>query len=712
MTNAQNAFAVRYERLARRLAMWLALPFVALVILTNLPPLGPFEPPRVAEEILKPLGLGIFVTAAVLFAGLTTSGLSQGVRFHWSRALADLAVVVTVWAFAATYLHEIIIEKPEIFPAWLQIDADPMERVLNGPPLWTVVIALCAVAALLFLNARTWGMPLVVVAILAFAYAVFCAVCSLMGWFPANMFLTYDMGARDPIGELSKYLIIGDSHSILGQFPSILIRVVLPFVLLGSVFASTGGGTALIKLAFSLTRKTRGGPAHAAVVSSSLFGTISGGPVVNVLSTGALTIPMMTRRGFKPRFAGAVEATASSGGQIMPPVMGVAAFFLANFTGVPYSQVVVAALGPALLFYVCLFISVSLEARKQGIEPVGELPPDLRMTRQDWSNLTIVIVPILVIVAVLVSQRFTIATAGIFALAALLPLTFIDPDIRRAPRKLLRALGGGAISAGSIYILFTAVAVVESSLSAVGFPNAMANLFASATADTGLFDALPYADTFYLFFVLVITMLATLVLGMGMPTLPAYANVAIIMTGGLANLGVAYFTANMFVFYFAVASAITPPVAVAAFAAASITKADPVATGLSSVRLGLMMFLVPFVFVIYPELLVIPPAFQADMISGEYIASHPEGFRLTAYLSILLRVLVAIYLFVTAISRFDMQRLSAPVAALRFATGVALLFLPLAVHGPALLLAIALIGAHHLGARRPAAVAGAGESAQ
>ena len=203
-------------------------------------------------------------------------------------------------------------------------------------------------------------------------------------------------------------ILVNNAQGLLGRFMGILLNTVFPYIVLGSLFGISAGGQSLIKIAFLCTRRLRGGPAHAAIVSSAMFGTISGGPVVNVLSTGVLTIPMMLKRGFSKVFAGGVEAAASSGGQIMPPVMGVAAFVLSAMTVVPYREVIIAAVIPALAYFGCLFLSVVFQARKQGIQAVGELTADMKLTRDDWIHLIMIVAPILLILFLLILALFNL----------------------------------------------------------------------------------------------------------------------------------------------------------------------------------------------------------------------------------------------------------------------------------------------------------------
>lgn len=686
---------MRIERNLRIAATLIAVPAILLSLAASFPKLGSLPSLIIGEEVLKPIAFFCLISAVILSQSHFVSfGQNEGAPQRvpqWLGACVDVLLLLIIGFFTYTYLHEAIVEKPELFPDWLLMDIDPMERLLSGPPAWVLVSALLVVGACLYLNIKVWGLPLVIVAICAASYAVLASLSSRFGWAPDNTFLNYPLAANDPGSELRKYLVIGDAHSLLGTFTSILLRIVLPFVILGSLFSATGGGKSLIKLAFQMTKNTKGGPAHGAIVASSLFGTISGGPVVNVLATGVLTIPMMLNQKFKSTFAGGVEAAASSGGQIVPPVMGVAAFFLANFTGVPYSSVIVAAIIPAVLYYVCLVMTVSLEADKLGMKPMGDLLEEYQMKSQDWANLIIIFVPILVIITVLASEAFTVAAAGIFALLTLIPLSFIDPNVRKNPFILLSSFSDGAITAGKILLLFTAVAIVDSSLSAIGFPNSFGAFIASLTKGGVSVFGYELSGNLYLLLVLAMTMVAALILGMGMPTLPAYANVAIVMASGLTGLGLSVFTANMFVFYFAVASAITPPVAVAAFAAASITKADPMRTSFAAVRLGLVLFLIPFVFAFYPELLLIEDAFIADRVSGDLIAMRPNGFEWLTFWSILARVLLAIYLLSSAIARFDRRNLSGVEVTLRLGLAVGCLCTPVIVHMPSVGLSLMLL---------------------
>ena len=491
-------------------------------------------------------------------------------------------------------------------------------------------------------------------------------------------------------------ILVNNGQGLLGRFMNILINTVFPYIVLGSLFGVSAGGKSLIKIAFLWTRHLRGGPAHAAIVSSAMFGTISGGPIVNVLSTGALTIPMMLRRGFAKVFSGGVEAAASSGGQIMPPVMGVAAFILSAMTVVPYREVIIAAALPAIAYFGCLFLSVVFQSRKQNITPVGKITEEMILTGEDYKNLIMIFAPILLILFMLITPKETVGcgvlgslfgvnqviengvcrayelpwlfqlfqnsagdagSAGWWATALLMVLFFLDKNIRLNPSKLAHALSDAGILVSTLYLMFLAVSVIDFCLNFTGLSNFIATdiIHLLRNYDTGLTD-----NGFFLFVALLVTMLMAILLGMGMPSVPAYLNVALLMGPMLVGLGIATFTAHMFIFYFAVASAITPPVAIAAFAASSLTKADPMSTAFSAVKSGIVMFIIPFIFAFYPELLVIDAAkIDPNSPTADYLPGYDGNIYFLSLLWLLARLSLFLYLISSCLAKFDKYELSA-----------------------------------------------------
>ncbi|MEM7302616.1 MAG: TRAP transporter large permease subunit [Pseudomonadota bacterium] len=614
-------------------------------------------------------------------------------------------------------------------------------QCLNTTGGWIVLIVGLAVIVFLAYNVKVWGLPLVLVAILVAAYTIVTVlVWYFYGTDDINKYLVTKIGGEPRLlsdGRPRVHDILTNNASVLlGRFMDIILNEIFPYLILGALFGASAGGKSLIKLAFRWTRKLRGGPAHAAIVSSAMFGTISGGPIVNVLSTGVLTIPMMIKRGFSKVFAGGMEAAASSGGSIMPPVMGVAAFVLAALTGVPYSEVIIAAALPALAYFLCLFLSAIFQARKQNITAIGELTEDMHMGRQDFYNLAMIFLPILIILFLLLTSKESVGcgvvgwllgaertfteggacqvhslpwflqlvqnaagdagSAGWWAVIALCFALFLDPEMRAQPAKLLDSLSNAGTLISTLYLMFLTVSIIDFCLKFTGMP-----FFISL-------DVLQWLQSLNLgaggsvvfqFTALFVTMLLAILLGMGMPAVPAYINVALLMGPVLAGLGISVFAANMFIFYFAVASAITPPVALAAFAAASITKAEPMSTGFSAVRSGIVMFIIPFVFALYPELLlieaaVIDPKSEGGSIS--YLPGYDGEIYWDAILWLFARLTLALYLVASALAQFDQKRLAFWEVSLRLVLAALVMFGHPAIHGAAIVTALAWLTLHFI----------------
>ncbi|TYP84066.1 TRAP transporter 4TM/12TM fusion protein [Maritimibacter alkaliphilus HTCC2654] len=620
---------------------------------------------------------------------------------------------------------------------------------INTTGSWIFAIVGAAITVFLAYNVRVWGFPLVAVAILIAAYTLITvAIWYVFGSEDMNKYAITKLGGEPRTlmdGRPNvEDVLTNTSQGLLGRFMGILLSSVFPYIVLGSLFGISAGGQSLIKVAFLWTRRLRGGPAHAAIVSSALFGTISGGPVTNVLSTGVLTIPMMLKRGFSRTFAGGVEAAASSGGQIMPPVMGVAAFVLAAMTVTPYREVIIAAALPAAAYFGVLFLTVVFQARKQGIEAVGEKTPDMLLSRQDYLNLVMIFAPILMILFLLVTPKEAIGcgpiaalfgvervvngdsclatdlpflfkliqnsagdagSAGWWAVMLLVVLFFLDPKFRERPTQIFGALSEAGILISTLYLMFLSVSVIDFCLNFTGLSGFIARdvtgllrLFGPELQDGGVF----------LFAALFVTMLLAILLGMGMPTVPAYVNVALLMGPLVIGLGIAPFTAHMFIFFFAVASAITPPVAVAAFAAASITHADPMKTGFAAVGAGIVMFILPFIFAFYPELLLIDAA-KLDPFATPgavaFLEGYGPGIDWPGLALLLVRLVLALYLIASALVRFDARRLGRVELLVRLALAIGILMRMPEVHWPAVALALVTIGAHYGVARRRVAEA-------
>ncbi len=726
---------------------------------------------RFPTEYFYPLAFLALMTVVVLkHSAYRTWANRSPLRRRLGLAF-DLAMFLMAALISITYLVEIdsvcLVDRVTGLRAQMIADSLARETELAGlmglpPPTsvddpkcvqttggWLVLIVGFAVITFLAYNVRVWGLPLVMVAILMAAYTII----TVLVWYfhgpeDINKYLMTKIGGEPRLlsdGQPRIHdILVNGSAGLLGRFLDIILNTIFPYLVMGSLFGASAGGQSLIKLAFRWTRKLRGGPAHAAIVASSLFGTISGGPVVNVLSTGVLTIPMMIKRGFSRVFAGGVEAAASSGGSIMPPVMGVAAFILAALTNVPYREVIIAAIIPAIAYYFCLFLSAMFQSRKQRIEAIGELTEEMHMSRQDILNLAMIFVPILVILFLLLTPKEAVGcglmgslmgatitmdgarcmatdlpwflllvqnsagdagSAGWWAVFLLMFLLFLDPAMRATPRKLLDALSNAGILISTLYLMFLAVSIIDFCLNLTGLSEFIALDVLSWLNSMNLGGV---GSTGFQLLALFATMFLAVLLGMGMPAAPAYINVALLMGPVLAGLGLSIFTANMFIFYFAVASAITPPVALAAFAAASITQADPMATGLSAVRSGIVMFVIPFVFAMHPELLLIDAAILNPLAqAGEsrYLDGYDGNFHAGEMALLLLRVLVALYLLASALARYDMAALPAWEIALRLVLVVLLLTFSPVLYLGALAAAVLLVALHRIGARTSGAVA-------
>ena len=766
-----------------RLALGLAFILVVLGMANNLPSIpgllelvqaipGLEGVPRLSKyssEHFFPLMFTLMMTIALLAVSFGREWAGRSPARRAFGILLDLTMLAAVLGTAIVYLieHEQVCLIDEISGERARLMAETAARaaeyreIFGIDPVeefpdcqanlgnWILPFLLAALAVFFVYIIKAWGFPIIAVALVIAVYTVLSSAAWYFEW-SGNRYLTTSIGTEsDGIRNYSagvigaRNAIIQESNSILGRFLSVTVNIVFPYVVLGALFSASAGGQSLIKLAFRVTQRLRGGPAHAAIVGSASFGTVSGAPVVNVLGTGTLTIPMMMRTGFSPTFAGGVEAAASSGGQIMPPVMGIAAFVLAALSTVPYSQVIVAAFLPALAYFFSLFLTVVFEARRAGMTAMGAQSREHALSRRDWINLSMIAGPILVILVLLLSTKDGIGTgllgflagydpasgeempwllevlknaagdpdsAGFWAVAVLIVLLFLDPEIRRAPSKVIRALAEAGLVIAQLFLLLVAVAVIDVCMNFTSITGILTidilNWLKSISSFELFGQEVAIGGSVYLMIALVVAMFATILLGMGMPTLPAYVNVILIIGPLLVALGTSLFTAHMFIFYFAVASAITPPVAIAAFAASTISRAEPLSTGFAAVRVGIVMFTIPFVFAFYPEFLLIEQAQIAQSLDGSvsaartWLPGYDGSVDLGGLAWLVCRLAVALYLVASALSRYDRTRLPAIETVLRLALAVLLLVKAPEVAGAALGVSAVYLALHHLGLLR------------
>jgi len=409
----------------------------------------------------------------------------------------------------------------------------------------------------------------------------------------ALVFLAYGLtfGNQSPGIMLDQLYLT--TEGIFGIPIYVSATYVMLFILFGAFVERSGAGQLFMDFALSLAGSSSGGPAKVAVITSSLFGTVSGSAVANVMTTGTFTIPLMKRTGYRPAFAGAVEAVASTGGQLMPPIMGAAAFVMAEFLGVSYLTVAGFALLPAVLYYVAVFMAVHFEAKRIGL--VGVPKADLPRLKEVLIERGHLFLPLVVIVAVLLAGR-SAAFAALCGIGSVVPTTWLRASTRHTFgwRAIGEALESGARNTVVVALACAAAGIVIGTITLTGL----------GLSFTGVVLALSQNSQIL---ALMLTMLAGILLGMGLPTTPAYIVQVALLVPALVKLGVAVEAAHLFVLYFAVLSAITPPVAMAVYAANGISHARLMETSWAAVKLGLTGYIIPFMFVFAPSLLLMGP---------------------------------------------------------------------------------------------------------
>ncbi|NPV71160.1 MAG: TRAP transporter permease [Firmicutes bacterium] len=442
-----------------------------------------------------------------------------------------------------------------------------------------VDVALGIIVVLLVLESsrRTLGWPLVIVALVFLFYGAFGPI------FPGLL------GHRGySVARLASHLYL-TLEGVLGIPMSVMTTYVFAFIVFGAFLDSTGGSKAFIDLAYALTGKATGGPAKTAIIGSGLLGTISGSSLANVVGTGTFTIPLMKKVGYKPSFAGGVEAASSSGGQIMPPVMGAAAFIMAEMTGIPYLQICKSAALPAVLYYASIYVMVHLEAKRLGLRPIP--PEDLPRLSDALKNSIQLIFPIVTIIGLMV-RGYTPLKAALYATAVVLVISCLRKETRLTFRKMVETLEKAALNCIAVTSACAACGIITGVITLTGLGLKLADLLLQASGGN-------------LALTLVLTMVASILLGMGLPTTAKYIVLATIAVPALVTLDVPLIAANMFIFYYGIIAEVTPPVALTSYGAAAIANAPGVETALQGLRLSFAGLLLPFMFVYHPALLML-----------------------------------------------------------------------------------------------------------
>lgn len=440
-----------------------------------------------------------------------------------------------------------------------------------------IAVAMVAIVLLFEACRRVVGVPILVVVGCFIAYAYF-----------GNM-IPGTFGHRGfTIQRIATHLYF-TTEGIIGTPLAVCSTFIFLFILFGAFLERTGVGQFFIDIANSIAGKATGGPAKVAVISSALQGMITGSSVANTVGSGSFTIPMMKRMGYRPEFAAAVEAAASTGGQIMPPIMGAAAFLMAEMTGIPYSNIVIAAIVPAFLYFSGIMIMVHLEAKRYGLKglPPEEIPNFFKLMFSYWYLL----LPLIVLVTMMMTG-YTPARSALVAIVVAIIVSMFRKETRMSPQTFLDALEGGARNIIGVAIACSVAGCIVGIVTLTGIGLKLAGGLLSLSGGNVLLA---------LFF----TMIASIVLGMGVPTTANYVIMATITAPVVLKLGIDLLPAHMFVFYFGIVADITPPVALAAYAGSAIARSNPLKTGVQATKLAIAAFLIPYVFALNPSLLLL-----------------------------------------------------------------------------------------------------------
>ena len=390
------------------------------------------------------------------------------------------------------------------------------------------------------------------------------------------------------------YTLFYTTSGVLGTPVQVCAKYIVVFIIFGAFLERTGIAAFFIDVANALVGGFSGGPAKVAVISSALCGMVSGSSVGNTVTTGSVTIPMMKRTGYKGEFAGAVEAAASTGGQIMPPIMGAAAFLMAEYMNVTYAEVALRAILPAVLYFTGIFVAVHLEAKKLGLKGIdrSELPKLSKL----WKKLYLLL-PLVVLVYLVTTNTRTMQFSASIAILFAIVVSLFDKDNRITFGKLLEALEAGGKSTVTIAVACSMAGLISGCITATGLASKLISAVVSISSSVTVIDPTMVA--------LFLTMICCIVLGMGVPTTANYCIMASTCAPILITIGVPKIAAHFFVFYFGIVADITPPVALAAYAGSAIAKSNPMKTGVTATKLAIAAFIVPYIFCMNPAMLLV-----------------------------------------------------------------------------------------------------------
>ena len=447
-----------------------------------------------------------------------------------------------------------------------------------------VVIGVIGILVLIELCRRCVGIP------------ILCVVGALVIYAFINQ-LSYNPDFYQALKNII-YKLFYTTSGVIGTPINVCYTYIVLFIIFGAFLERTGIGNYFIQFANRLVGAYSGGPAKVAVVASALEGMCSGSSVANTVGSGSITIPLMKKTGYKPEFAAAVEAAASTGGQIMPPIMGAAAFLMAEYMDLPYMQVAVKAILPAILYFAGIFITVHLEAKKLGLKgiPKNELPKVSYLLKKVY-----LLLPLVLLIALVSSGARTMQFSASVSILAAIVVGFLNSEERLTPGKILEALEAGARGAVTVAVACAMAGIIAGCITVTGLASILINGIVNLAGNATIIG-------------LVLTMLCCIVLGMGVPTTANYCIMAATCAPILVQLGFDVVAAHFFVFYFGIVADITPPVALAAYAGSAIAKSDPMKTGITATKLAIAAFIVPYIFAYNPGMLFVGDATVFDVV--------------------------------------------------------------------------------------------------
>lgn len=506
---------------------------------------------------LEELRLTTFVGLIILLAYLVFPAKKGQQRVNYIPWYDIVLMILGVGAFGYYAANALTIIQQGSNFAWYQI-----------------VIGILGVISLCEACRRSVGLPILIVSLCFLAYALTVGLSNPSFWGRVSYTIRYLFYSKEgilstPINVCSKFIVV--------------------FIIFGAFLERTGVAEFFIEIANAFVGGFSGGPAKVAVVASAMEGMVSGSSVANTVGSGAVTIPLMKKSGYSPEFAAAAEASASTGGQIMPPIMGAAAFLMADYVNLPYSQIVTKAILPAVLYFTGIFISVHLEAKKLGLRGLdrSELPKVKPMLKKLY-----LLLPLVLLVYLVGTSQRSIQYAAALSIVACIFVTLFSRETRITPMRLLEALAAGGQGTITVAAACGVAGIIAGTITMTGLANLMINGIVALAGNS-------------VFIALFLTMLCCIVLGMGVPTTATYCIMAATCAPILVRMGVPIVAAHFFVFYFGIVADLTPPVALAAYAGAAIAQANPMKTALVSTKLAIGAFIVPYAFALSPAMLLI-----------------------------------------------------------------------------------------------------------